>query len=420
MKKPMLRPSLLPCLFLLLPASAFCASSLFAAETPAPTALARELAAIDLPQAGARVELAGPIVLGSATFAPAAGTAVRQLTCGGQPCGFYLAGPGVFELEVGDRFSRPIAARNLATLAPKLAVGGTDGRLVVRETFRDAVVWRLGFAAPAADGAAGGSPAALPSWLNELLERPFFRRPGVALAAAAGSGSPDAAYALLHGEKEMLRFTFDPLYTGFEALQTLRRDSTYIGVDRDRHFAMELARQPIRRQWWQRFPDPLVATSASSRSTTTRARTSRSAAPSPCGPAATAWRSGRASWPSRSTKATAASRSRCARSRSTASPPTGPTATASCWCASAGRSKAATRSRLRSTTAAGWPCSTAATACGPTAASQLVARRRDGQPRDDGARAGAFIPFGSGKVVSREKKTASTWCTPRSTARPSS
>ena len=213
--------------------------------------------AIDAPRMGNPIELHGPITFGAGHIVPAAGTVLRQMYCGEEPCGIYVAGPAQFLFTVKDPFSLPVAGRNLDEAAPRLPQASDGKTLEIHEPLREAVIWKLGLAAKAA--ADPGGAAGLPGWLAEVLDRPFFRRPGVTLLAATGSGSPDAMVAYLRGEHEILRWSFDPYYAGFESLHQVKRDSTYTGVDRDRYFSTELARQPIARQWWQRFPDPLVA-----------------------------------------------------------------------------------------------------------------------------------------------------------------
>lgn len=227
------------------------APRLAAAETP----IERDVKAIDAPRMGGRVELNGPIAVGAGRIEPGPGTAVRQLLCGDKPCGLYVAGPAVFVFELKDPFSLPVGEHNLSEAAPKLPSTKTEQSLTVREQLREAVLWQHGLNLTAA---AETSTPGLPSWLTEILEHPFFRRPGVTLLAAAGGGSPQAAVAYLRGEHENLRWSYDPYYVGFESVHLVKRDSRYTGVDRDRYFGVELLRQPINRQWWQRFPDPLV------------------------------------------------------------------------------------------------------------------------------------------------------------------
>jgi hypothetical protein len=230
-----------------------------AAEPPATTALGRSAAAIDNPQIGVRVDPGGPIAIGSGSIVPAASTAVRQLLCEGKPCGFYVAGPADFTFEVQDPFSIPVAVSNLAEVAPKVPGELGDGKLVISERLQEAVVWRLGLEAPALQTTLAG-PSGLPAWMADVHDRPFFRRAGTLLLAAAGGGSPEASYAVLRGQHATLGWRWDPYYAGFESLKVYRIDKTYIGVDNDRYFSFDVARQPIGRKWWQRFPDPLVAT----------------------------------------------------------------------------------------------------------------------------------------------------------------
>jgi hypothetical protein len=97
----------------------------FCAEGRAAT-LSERAAQIDGPALGGYVTLAGPLAVGRAEIAPAKGTRVRALLAGGVPCGLVFEGPAQLRYRVEDRFSAPVAERNVrrfSTLKTK-PVGG--------------------------------------------------------------------------------------------------------------------------------------------------------------------------------------------------------------------------------------------------------------------------------------------------------
>ncbi|HEX2252323.1 MAG TPA: M1 family aminopeptidase [Thermoanaerobaculia bacterium] len=222
---------------------------------------ARLATAIDRPAVGAAVVLGGPLVVGRATITPAAGTAVRLLLAGSDPVGLWVDGPAALSYAVEDRFSVPVARRNVKRAA---AFGGSeqDGRLMITDPLRGAVVWSWSLAAGAArDSAPVAGDTAFSPWAAEVLQQALFSPPSNLLlqergAEGAGAG---AAYALFDGEREDLRLVVDPRFDRHESLDVLgtvtRRSELYKG----RRLAHDLADQPIGRPWWEAAPPALIA-----------------------------------------------------------------------------------------------------------------------------------------------------------------
>ena len=228
-----------------------------AAAAPALPELA---AAIDAPRVGAAVKLDGPIALGRGTISPAAGTAVRLLTAAGEPVGLLVDGPAAFRYVVEDRFSVPVARRNVRR-ASALQASEEGGRLVVSQQLRQAVVWDRRLARSIAGSAAGGGEGAggaLPGWAAEILQQATFSLPSTELLWSAGSGAGESTYALLDGERKDLLLSVDPA-AAVEGLFGLGELTARTVLLSGRRIGFVLAMQPIGRAWWDPAPQPLVA-----------------------------------------------------------------------------------------------------------------------------------------------------------------
>jgi len=242
------------------PALATLVLTLAGAASAATPPLPELAAAIDAPRVGAPVELAGPLVLGRGTVTPAAGTAVRLLTAAGEPVGLLVDGPASFRYVVEDRFSVPVARRNLKR-ATGLPLAEEGGKLVVTQQLRLAAVWDRGLARSLAGSAAAGegSGATVPAWVSETLAVITFTPPSTELLGVAGTGLGEATYALLDGERGDLLLSVDPAAAMeglFGIAEPIGRSG---GPVAGRRTLFTLAPQPIGRHWWQNVPEPLVA-----------------------------------------------------------------------------------------------------------------------------------------------------------------
>jgi hypothetical protein len=244
----------------------------FSAAPSAAGTMAELAAAIDAPAAGPAVRLDGPVRVGRGELT---GGSARLLMAGGEPCGLLLGGPVTLRYTVEDRFSRPVAMRNLAN-----ASGGRGNKLaadgVLTATFQGAVVWGWELAAAAAGGAGGAfgteggagesgaaPPAAggaLPPWAAAILDRPFFSPPSSELISARRLGGKGVAYALLGGGTgQPWLLAADPVDEKVEGIWTLDKLPQLYELSKGRHVAYELVAQPVDRQWWDRFPAPAIA-----------------------------------------------------------------------------------------------------------------------------------------------------------------
>ncbi|HWM89236.1 MAG TPA: M1 family aminopeptidase [Thermoanaerobaculia bacterium] len=215
--------------------------------------LAERAAAIDAPARGGELKLSSPLEVGRAEIVPAPGTRVRTLLAQGIPCGIVFEGPARLRYRVEDRFSAPVAERNLRRISSLKTVPAGQG-IEISEELSGAVVWGWGL------GEEGGqtAAAALPDWAAKLLAGRRFTPPSHDLLAAEANGLKGASYALLRGELTDLLLRVDPRL-GEETLSLLAKGTDPGTTFREGIWRTELAAQPIGGAWWHRPPANLVA-----------------------------------------------------------------------------------------------------------------------------------------------------------------
>ena len=195
--------------------------------------------------------LSGPLKVGRGEIVPAAGTRVRALLAGGVPCGLVFEGPAQLRYRVEDRFSAPVAERNVRRFST-LKTARQGETLEISQEISGAVVWGWGLAE-----AGQGSGPGLPDWAGKILAARHFPPPSHDLLASEANGAGGARYALMHGEVDLL-LEVDPR-AGEESLHRIAK-----GVDRGTSFReglwrTDLAAQPIGRAWWDRPQPELMA-----------------------------------------------------------------------------------------------------------------------------------------------------------------
>ncbi len=219
-----------------------------------------ELAArIDQPTRGPEISVEGPLTFGRAAIEPGALTTVRVLMAGDEKCGVAVEGPATFRLMIDDPFSAPIADRNLDR-ASKLEARKVKDDLEVSFEIDSAIVWW--WEAPGSvegDGGPRGSPA-LPGWAAEVLDDPAFSPPSVELIAARGVAAEGVVYVLMDGGKGTFLYATDPIDSRIEELYHVEKITSSESAHRGRHYLESLVTQPLGRMWWDRAPQPLVAT----------------------------------------------------------------------------------------------------------------------------------------------------------------
>jgi aminopeptidase N len=219
--------------------------------------LAERAAAIDAPAPGGELKLDGPLKVGRAEIVPAAGTRVHVLLALGTPCGVVFDGPARLSYRVEDRFSAPVAERNVRR-ASTLSVTRAGQGVEIAEDLSGAVVWGWGLGPADEKTAAAGT--ALPDWAAKLLTGRRFAPPSHDLLAAEANGGNGVRYALLRASRNDLLLQVDPP-AGEENLYRLARVTDPGTTFREGLWKTSLAAQPVGREWWDRTPAELVAES---------------------------------------------------------------------------------------------------------------------------------------------------------------
>ncbi|HEV2847292.1 MAG TPA: M1 family aminopeptidase [Thermoanaerobaculia bacterium] len=218
--------------------------------------LAERAAAIDAPALGKEVKLSGPLQVGRAEIVPAEGTRVRALIAGGTPCGLVVEGPARLRYRVEDRFSAPVAERNVRRASSLSATKAGQG-IEIATNLDGAVIWGWGLS-PAEETAAAAtaSDSRQLDWAAKLLTGRRFAPPSHGLLTAEANGVTGLRYALLRTRNDLLLHV-DPR-AGEETLYRLER-SIEGTTFREGLWLTSLAAQPIGRAWWDRPPADLIA-----------------------------------------------------------------------------------------------------------------------------------------------------------------
>jgi peptidase M1-like protein len=216
--------------------------------------LTERATAIDAPAAGGELTLTAPLQVGRAEIIAAKETRVRTLFAGGIPCGVVFDGPASLRYRVEDRFSLPVAERNVRR-ASDLSAAREKKVLVISAPLDGAVVWGWGLGEKEGAAAKGG---ALPEWAAKLLAGRRFPPPSHDLLAAEANGADGVRYALLRAAHDNLLLLIDPR-AGEENLYGLAKATDPGTSFRQGIWGTRLASQPIGRAWWDHIPPELVA-----------------------------------------------------------------------------------------------------------------------------------------------------------------
>jgi hypothetical protein len=214
------------------------------AETPS---LGARYDALGTPNVAGTIAAPAELKVGHATITPSSGARLLVLEANGRRCGWVLDGTAQLVYRVEDRFSVPIARRNLR----KAGLSPSDDGAALRFTRRvsGVAVWSWN----AELGDAELAPAAgtkLPAWLRDHLEHKLGGNPERDLLLSDLNGEPGYEWALFHGGGEDLVLDVDPRPQALEeALAEAKKLSQVYGPWAGKLAHDVLATQPLGRSW---------------------------------------------------------------------------------------------------------------------------------------------------------------------------
>jgi hypothetical protein len=221
------------------------------AETPVPAApsLADFYAALARPAVLGVAPAPELLRVGRAEIRPLPGARLLVLAAAGNPCAWVLDGEARLSYRIEDRFSVPVARRNLAR-ASGLTVQAEGAVLRVGGTLRGAAVWGWDLELP--DELTPAPATELPAWLRELLERRLDGNPARDTLLAARNGDAGYRWAAFRMAGDDLTLDVDPRpAVRLEVLSRRRRLESTAGTFSGRLVDEELAAQPTSGAWWE-------------------------------------------------------------------------------------------------------------------------------------------------------------------------
>lgn len=232
-----------------------------AAQTLDPSALG---AAIEQPVVVREIPLGTTLALGHGELRVQPGTKVYLLAADGVACGFWLKGPAQFTYRVTDRFSDPVAARNLKS-ASSLTATREGGVLQVALTLTEAVVWSWDLLAASPPAAGEQLPVAFSTWAVSVESKLFGGNPARDLLLARSNGGKGYVHALLRSDKGDFLLDADPRPNArIESLVELESLPAPYGDRAGRLRQRQLVTQPLGRSWWEPVDPPFSVTEVSS------------------------------------------------------------------------------------------------------------------------------------------------------------
>ncbi len=246
------RPLPLALLALALPIAAH------AVPAPPATDLAALYDELRKPRVGEQTSPDLSLSLGHAEIRPAAGTRWSELLAQGVVCGYLLDGPATLVYRVEDRFSLPVAKRNLQGRR-RFEQREANGVLTLSLPLDGAAVWGWDLDL-AGSGRGGGAAAALPDWLTRVLEGKLSDNPERDMLLSRLNGDGGYRWALLHSGGDDFELDVDPRpMAREEQLLALERVPAGSGDLSGRLASHELVAQPLGRDWLDGNPLELVA-----------------------------------------------------------------------------------------------------------------------------------------------------------------
>lgn len=231
---------------------------LAAQSAPPPLDLAALGAALERPTVVREIPLGATLKVGHGELRVQAGAKVYLLAADGVPCGFWLEGPASFVYRVTDRFSEPVAARNLKSASSLVPTRDGDA-LEVSLSLEEAVFWSWGLlsVSPPAAGEALSRPFS--TWATGVLGKTFSANPSRDLSLARANGGKGYVFALLKSDKGDFVLDSDPRPNArLESLAELESLPAPWGDRAGRLRERLLISQPLGRDWWDETEVPFA------------------------------------------------------------------------------------------------------------------------------------------------------------------
>lgn len=235
------------------------------AESPAPALDPAALGlAIESPTVVREIPLGATLALGHGELRVRPGAKVYLLAAQGVPCGFWLKGAAAFTYRVPDRFSEPVAARNLKS-ASSLVAGREGGVLQVELTLDEAVVWSWDLLTASPPGEGERLPIPFSPWAASVLEKLLSGNPARDLSLARANGGKGYLHALLSSDKGVFALDVDPRANArAESLTEVESLPAPYGDLAGRLRQRRLITQPAGRNWWDPVESPFSVPEVSS------------------------------------------------------------------------------------------------------------------------------------------------------------
>lgn len=211
------------------------------------------------PMVTATVPAPASLQVGRAEVKPSPGARLLLLTAGGQPCGWVLDDPATLVYRVVDRFSIPIARRNLK-LVSRLAGREEDDALVITTPISGAAVWGWGLEIQSSDSRPAAQ-GALPPWLGEILDEQLGDNPARDVLQSAYNRDAGYRWATFRAPgADLVLDVDDRASVRTEQLAQFRKIPPNSGPYSGRATTETLAAQPTRGAWSDSRADEFATT----------------------------------------------------------------------------------------------------------------------------------------------------------------
>ena len=219
-----------------------------AAQALDPAALGR---AIETPTVVRELPLGAALAIGHGELRIQSGTKVYLLAADGVACGFWLKGPATFTYRITDRFSDPVAARNLKS-ASSLSATREGGVLQTVMILEEAVVWSWDLLSTTPPAEGEKLPVPFSPWAGSVIDKLLSANPARDVSLARANGGKGYVHALLRSDKGTFVLDVDARPNArIETLLELETLQAPYGDVAGRLMQRRLVHQPVGRSWWE-------------------------------------------------------------------------------------------------------------------------------------------------------------------------